>query len=129
MNNIVLIGTGAAVIAGVICTVFYVKRRKNQIKYATEQVEAVLELEDVVAYFKSLNLKKGEDTPFIMNCEHERSQEHIKDSPTPKEGYKLIFVGIYNNNKNILAGKYIYSLGWSDKLTEIMGNEPIVILT
>lgn len=128
MNNLVLVGVAGVVTAGAICAIFYLKRRNNQIKYATEQVDAELQFEDVVSYFRSLNLKEGEDSPFVANCDH-KNVIKIKNMPNSKDGYKLLFAGVYNSNKDIICGKFIYSLGWSEQLIEIMGNEPIVVLS
>lgn len=134
MSNVMLwCIAGTVLVGGAVGSVIYLKQNKikSQIAATTEQIEGELQFEDVVAYFRSLNLNEEVDTPFLA-IPYSTQFKGLTHGmlPPPKEGYKLLMLGVYNNDTDVINKyKFIYSLGWSEKLTEIMGDEPMVALS
>ena len=135
MKIIVLI----VLIVVVIATIYIIckkKQEKNKIVLSPENtstttVEGELPFADVVSYFKTLNLNKKEDVPFIC-----RGSERVKDLFNvyqPKfelVGYIWLFIGVYNEAKEeITEYKVIYAKEFDAKLKETFGDEDFVILS
>lgn len=75
-----------------------------------------LALSDVANYFKSLNLKKGRDVPFV--------------ALTTKNGLKSYLIAIFNEETNEITNYKLISPGSiDDELIKVLGNETFVVLS
>ncbi len=132
MNHTILaIVATTVVVSGTAAALLYLRRKKytKQIEAATEQIEDELQLEDIVSYFRTLNLNSEIDTPFIAQNDSELINKLHKGLISPKPGYHLLMIGVLNKEtKKLTNCKFIYSLGWSKKLMEIINSQSIVIL-
>ncbi len=103
------------------------KRRKISVpELKTEFVER-LSLMEVVDYFKSLKLRKGHDIPFVANAKHPKIQEMLNDQ---SERPFALFVATYNEDTdNIENYRSIEANELDDEIKNILGDEPLVVLT
>ena len=139
MNNVVLAGIiGTVVVAGVVGAALVVRRNNIQrsIEDATETIEGDLQFADVRSYLRSLNLKEGEDTPFIGNgnapqfAQSPQFAQITKGYLKAKPGYQLLIIGTYSENPDKVDNfKFIFSKGWSEDLKKVIGDEAIVVLS
>lgn len=132
MNNLILTGiAGAVVVVGAVGAYSYARRQQfqKQIAAATEQIEGELQFEDVVSYFRSLNLDAKLEAPFVAKVNSDLFKEFTKGILTPKKGYNVLMLGTYNGeSEEIHNPKFIYSKGWSEKLTNSLGSQDMVML-
>lgn len=131
-NTIISIIAGALAVTGTVAALYYIRRNnlKKKIAEVTEQIEDKLQFDEVVSYLRSLNLNKNIDTPFIANCHSDQFRKLTKGYLHSKPGYDLLMIGTHNNQTNEITNyKFIYSLGWSEDLIQIMGNESVVVLS
>lgn len=133
MNNFIIAGiAGTVVIAGAIGLSIVLNRKRLEEKFAkqTETIDGTLQQSDVISYFRSLSLDEKKDVVFVANCESKEFKLTTKGLVKPKEGYKLIMLGVYDKETNIITScKFIYSLDWSDDLKSLMGDSPCVVLS
>lgn len=133
MNNLILTGiAGAVVVAGVVGGYFYVRRQqyKKLINASTEQIEGELQFCDVVSYFRDLDLNEKKDVPFIANGKSTQFQDVAKGIITPRVGYDLLMIGVFDEKADEFHhAKFIFSKGWDEKLTEVMGSDAMVVLS
>ena len=131
MNNILLASIAGVFVVGAVGTAFYIRRKKleKEILEKTVQIEGELQFEDVLSYFRSLNLKQESHMPLIANADSDELQKVTKGILKSKNGYRLLMLGVYDKTTDeIIHPKFIYSSRWSAKLSDIMGEEKIVIL-
>ncbi|MCR5076768.1 MAG: hypothetical protein K6A82_01870 [Prevotella sp.] len=122
----------AAIAAG---SIFYFlkKNRKESVidlsSVAQETVDSVLQFDDVVGWFKGLNLKEGEEMPFIaqsLDSLFGKRAEGIK----AKEGYKTILLGVYTERTEVLShSKILFVKDIDSQLKETLGKEKFVVLS
>ena len=64
-------------------------------------VEGTLRMDDITNYFKSQQITKGQDIPFLADgdCEEFRKMLHAP-YPKKKEGYLTFFIGVYNETED-----------------------------
>lgn len=133
MNNLIIGGiAGVFVVSGTIGVIAYQrrKRKEREIAEATEQIECELQFDDVVAYFRGLNLDKEVDTPFIANGNAEQFKSVTKGLLKPREGYVLLMLGAYNSkSEGVNYPKFIFSKGWSEELQTLLAEEAFVTLS
>lgn len=126
MKTIVGVAIGLGIIA-VGAFVYAVCKRKEPL--LEETVEGDLKLEDVVAYFKTLSMVKGKQIPFLaLPGEEKLKVINIKSIKSNKS--KVLILGVYNNDKDSLNPmKIVYADGFDEELTEVLGNETLVVLS
>lgn len=133
MNNVIIASiAGAIAVGGTIGAAIFLHRRKLQQQFdkETELIEGTLHMDDIISYFRGLDIKEGSDSPFIANGEADQFKKLTKGLVKPKDGYKLLMTGCFNaSTDEITHCKFIYSLDWSEDLVQIMGNEPFVVLS
>ena len=125
MSNTLII-IGGIVLVGV--AYYSYKRKKSKRAISKEEVinglasklkpENVdkLSLSDVINYFKTLQLRKGIDTPFIAIA--------------IKNGVKSYVLATYNEESNeIENGRLVSPKTIDDEIIRVMGNETFVILS
>ena len=130
--------TGTILTIGAVCAIAYAVYKRKQNKYITLNdnntetsiVDGELCFTDVIAYFKGLNLKKGEDIPFICR-ESQRTKEifNIYRPEFKQAGYTWLFIGVYNeNSEEITNYKVIYAKSLDKAITDTFNGEDLVIL-
>ena len=125
MSNTLLILGGAALVG---VAYYSYRRRKSQKPVSKEQLindlvdnldaEVVdrLTLSDVTNYFKSLQLKRGRDVPFIAKA--------------VKNGIDSYLLATFNEEtKDIINNKLISPKSIDDELMKILENETFVVLS
>lgn len=123
---------GIAAIGGV---AYYLYKKKAVEQFWTNDVKVIdgtLDFNDVVSYFKSLNLKKEVDIPFVARdgimCQFVKKTH--KRFPKGKGGYTTIVIGVYNESLDkITNGKILYVKQLDEQTKSVFGNEECVVLS
>lgn len=124
MKTIVGVAIGLGILA--VGTIAY-SLSKKKLPLLEETVDGSLKLEDVVAYFKTLNMVKGKQIPFLALPDAEKlaGTLHLRTNKP-----KVLILGVYNEEKDELNPmKIVYADGFDEKIIEILGNEKLVILS
>ena len=96
---------------------------RKKIISTSENVDE-LRMADVVSFFKSKNLVKDRDIPFVATV---TGFSTVVSLPNKENGYIL---GIYNEVKDDLTEiKLIYAKSVDEKFKSVIGNEQLVVLT
>lgn len=123
---------GAGVVAAIgYCLWRMVQNRQNFLDSVPEDVvEGTLHKEDIINYFKSQQIVKGEDIPFLADgdCDEFRKMLHAP-YPKKKEGYQTFFIGVYNEkNDNINFARLIHARDVEQAVKVLLGGEHLVVL-
>ena len=79
---------------------------------------------EVVGWFKSLNLKLGQDIPFIANKNAFR--DALKKAPVKNVG---LFKGVYNEvSDEITHAEYVEADALDAQTRQVLGQEELVVL-
>lgn len=97
-------------------------------KLQIEEVEGVVKLIDIVAWFKSLNLQAEKDTPFMIDGE--RVKELIDNAPDLTDS---VFAGVYSETSETLkCYKAFRGEAFDKELKDVLAHatsdNPIVVL-
>lgn len=135
--KIVLIVIAVLVVVGV--AAYFVLKKKglidkvaNRIKAKKVDVATVdgeCRLDDCVSWLKALNLNKETDTPFIADYTKlkEKLAGTVFDPPVTKPC--AIVLGVFNAKKDELTHvQVIQSDKFDDKVVEVLGTDPLVVL-
>ena len=80
---------------------------------------------DVVAKFKSMALKQGQDVPFIAN--KEAFKQALKQAPVKNVG---LFEGVYNEvSDEITFAEYVEADSLDAQTRKVLGQEELVVLS
>lgn len=123
---------GAGVVAAIgYCLWRMIQNRQNFLDSVPEDVvEGTLHKEDIINYFKSQQIVKGEDIPFLADgdCDEFRKMLHAP-YPEKKEGYQTFFIGVYNEkNDNINFARLIHARDVEQAVKVLLGGEHLVVL-
>lgn len=123
---------GAGVVAAIgYCLWRMIQNRQNFLDSVPEDVvEGTLHKEDIINYFKSQQIVKGEDIPFLADgdCDEFRKMLHAP-YPKKKEGYQTFFIGVYNEkNDNINFARLIHARDVEQAVKVLLGGEHLVVL-
>ena len=123
---------GAGVVAAIgYCLWRMVQNRQNFLDSVPEDVvEGTLHKEDIINYFKSQQIVKGEDIPFLADgdCDEFRKMLHAP-YPKKKEGYQTFFIGVYNEkNDNINFARLIHARNVEQAVKDLLGGDHLVVL-
>lgn len=123
---------GAGVIAAIgYCLWRMIQNRQNFLNSVPEDVvEGTLHKEDIINYFKSQQIVKGEDIPFLADgdCDEFRKMLHAP-YPKKKEGYHTFFIGVYNEkNDSINFSRLIHARNVEQAVINLLGGEHLVVL-
>ena len=122
--------------AGVVAAIGYylwrmIQNRQNFLDSVPEDVvEGTLHKEDIINYFKSQQIVKGEDIPFLADgdCDEFRKMLHAP-YPKKKEGYQTFLIGVYNEkNDNINFARLIHARDVEQAVKVLLGGEHLVVL-
>ena len=133
--NKLLIGLGIVAVAAIaicvkLCPKDLISKIRKKLKrgkeiYSIKTIEGKVNFQDIVAWFKSLSLDKNKDVPFIAKATELKDMLNYE---TKKNA--ALFVGVFNEEKNeIIHAQIIEADSFDDKILEVLGNEPIVVLT
>ncbi|MBQ7711315.1 MAG: hypothetical protein IJT39_05750 [Bacteroidales bacterium] len=131
MKTITII-LGIAAIGG---AAYYSYKKKSVGQFLTSNVKVIdgtLDFNDVVAYFKSKNLKKGSDVPFIARdgAMGQFVKKTHKRFPEGKVGYLTIVLGVYNEvDEKVTHGQILYVKELDERIKEVFGNEELIVLS
>lgn len=123
---------GIAAIGG---AAYYFYKKKSVGQFLTSNVKVIdgtLDFNDVVAYFKSKNLKKGSDVPFIARdgAMGQFVKKTHKRFPEGKVGYLTIVLGVYNEvDEKVTHGQILYVKELDERIKEVFGNEELIVLS
>ena len=119
-----------ALIVAAIGAYFYRQKKKNGVEIIPDVLDSELSFDDVVAFFKSKNLNKGVDTPFMANGDSAKLKGILRQPyPQGKEGYVSLLFGIYDSKSDEIKDfKLVYAKSLSPKILEVLGNDSFVIL-
>ena len=124
MNSGVLFFAFAAVAAGV---VYYLynrsgKKRINLLDIPKETIEGDITMEDIIGIFKSQNLEKGKEIPFVAQNTTEIFNFKIdSEGILQKDGYQTLFIGVFKEDIDSLSfSKIIFAKGFDDKLLDVL---------
>jgi len=124
MNSGVLFFSFAAVAAGVAYYLYKRSDRKriNLLDIPKETIEGDITMEDIIGIFKSQNLEKGKDIPFIAQNTTEIFNFKIdSEGILQKDGYQTLFIGVFKEGIDSLSfSKIIFAKGFDDKLLEVL---------
>ena len=97
----------------------YIKKHGN---LERQRAEGPVKMTDVVAWFRSLNLDQKKNIPFVM-----RVADNV---PGEVKSSKPILLGVYDKNADEIAkALLIEGDAWDQQLTEVIGNETLVVLS
>lgn len=83
-------------------------------------------INNIVGWFKGLNLNQEEHTPFIINAKDPQFREMLKNAPVKNVG---IFQGVYNKRTDeIEHHEYLAADAIDSQTRQTMGNEGLVVL-
>lgn len=137
MNPFVLtlLGIGAVAVVGVSAYLVYKKREatKRQIPQALSllkvtnvaTIERTLELKEVLAWFRGLNLSPQKHTLFIGRVASLRNYLTIP----PCDEANSLFLGVYDEENNSLVHhRLIVASHIAQDILDLLGKEPLVVL-
>lgn len=149
MSYLLTFAIGAVVGAGALyCAykkgAFKTNKPKKTIEgLSVKVVEGTLSFNDVVGWFKSQNLNKEKDTPFIALFD-EVKQMLLGDKLEAKSDFSIpplseigqhedkkarMFLGVYNEDADeIMPSLLIFADAFDEKTSEVFGDESIVVL-
>lgn len=125
-----IIGAGIAAAIGYCIWKMYQSKQNFLASVQEDVVEGTLRMDDIVNYFKSQQIIKGQDVPFLANgdCEEFRKMLHAP-YPKKKEGYLTFFIGVYNEKEDkIKFTRLIHAREVEQEIKEILGPEHLVVL-
>lgn len=112
---------------------YYLKKRKaHGFSYETKIIDGTLNFADIVAHFKSLNLEKGKDTPFIArNGKFGQFKEKThRQFPEQKEGYVSVIAAVYDEKSDSLNNALVlYAKQLDDETEKAFGDSELVVLS
>ena len=135
----VFLFSGSFVLGATICWVayyMYKKGRKSVVPQIDGSLDSIkpeevdkLNMSDVVAYFRGLQLKKGVDVPFIANAEAPQVRDILKNVSYPATGTTFILGSLNENTNNIENCRLIVAKEVGKDVVEAMGQDPLIVLS
>ena len=114
----------------------YKKGRKSVVPQIDGSLDGIkpeevdkLNMSDVVAYFRDLQLKKGVDVPFIANAEAPQVRDILKNVSYPATGTTFVLGSLNENTNNIENCRLIVAKEVGKDVVEAMGQDPLIVLS
>ena len=127
MNQSIII-IAALGVAGV-CYGLYVRSKKTKeitkLVLTPENV-AQIEMSDIVGYFKSLNLLKGEDKPFV--AQGKKVLELVDLSESVPENKTILLLGVYGRGDEIKGLKALCCDNLGNSVKNVLGSDSLIVL-
>ena len=117
---------GTLVVAGIVGYAYIKSSKNKQVsgisidEVPKEIVDGEVKMDDIVGFFKQMQLNKDNDTPFIaLDIEETFGKELSPKESLHKEGYKTLFIGVLRQDKYIKFARIIYTKDIDNKLTDM----------
>ena len=108
-----------------------------------KKIERTLSFADVVSWFKKLSLDPHKDTPFValadkfeeifssyFKTENTIVYPQLPDDTLKESNNKRLLLGVYDEKSDeITKALLVIADAFDEKTLEIMGNEPLVVLS
>lgn len=118
-----------------------ISKTNNDLKLDRKSIDGILSFEDIVSWFKGLNLERGKDIPFIcladkfqdlikekFNLNIEKPESHIDTLSVSDKKARLV-LGVYNEKHNALSHLTLLESDQLDEKTlQVLGDESMVVL-
>lgn len=144
MSEKILLGMlSVAVLAGGVYFIIKnnVSKTNNDLKLDRKSIDGTLSFDDIVSWFKGLNLEHENDIPFIcladkfqdlikekFNLNIERPESHIETLSVSDKKARLV-LGVYNEKRNALSHLTLLESDQLDEKTlQVLGDESMVVL-
>ena len=151
MSTLLIVGAATiAVGAGVVFSGYkkgFFKNKSKSVKQIhnleIKKIEGTLSFSDVVGWFKKLSLDSQKDTPFValadkfeeMFTSYFKTENMIVYPPLPNVTFngpnnKRLLLGVYDEKTDEIT-KYLLIIAdaFDEKTLEVLGNEPLVVLS
>ena len=89
-----------------------------------EYADGEIAFDDIVGYFKSLNLKREDGKCSIVSDKNEKFHKRLF-----KTDYTSLGLFVMNEEKGIVKGKIIHAKSFDAKTLEVLGGHDVIILT
>ena len=130
---------GSFVLGATVCGVAYYMYKKGR-KSVVPQIDGSLDgikpeevdklnMSDVAAYFRGIQLKKGVDVPFIANAEAPLVRDILKNVSYPATGTTFVLGSLNENTNNIENCRLIVAKEVGKDVVEAMGQDPLIVLS
>lgn len=151
MSTLLIVGAATvAVGAGVVFYGYkkgFFKKKSKSVKQIhnleIKKIEGTLSFSDVVGWFKKLSLDSQKDTPFValadkfeeMFTSYFKTENMMVYPPLPNGTFngpnnKRLLLGVYDEETDeITKSLLIISDAFDEKTLEVLGNEPLVVLS
>lgn len=131
--NKVLIAAGLIAIAAVGYYIIRKKKKPNSKQIITIRPEVFvdeLKLSDTVSYFKSLQLKKGEDKPFVgYDIDQSERFNDIFKVERKTDNAHIVLLGVYREDTDeMMPMRCIECQSIDSELVSILGGEDFIVL-
>ena len=144
MSEKILLGALSVVVLGIGAYYIFknnVSKTNNDLKLDRKSIDGTLSFEDIVSWFKGLNLERGKDIPFI--CLADKFQDLIKekfnlnvektespfDTLNANDKKARLVLGVYNEKSNALSHLTLLESDQLDEKTlQVLGDESMVLL-
>lgn len=114
----------------------YKKGRKSVVPQIDGSLDGIkpeevdkLNMSDVAAYFRGIQLKKGVDVPFIANAEAPLVRDILKNVSYPATGTTFVLGSLNENTNNIENCRLIVAKEVGKDVVEAMGQDPLIVLS
>lgn len=121
MGTVSIITLGVIIGVAIVFIVIYKKSKNTNL--SIETVDSEVSFDDIVSYFKSLELKKEDGTCFIIT---EKKKEFHK--LIYKNGYSSLGLFVININGKIVNGKILHAKSFDKKTIDTIGNVDVLKL-
>lgn len=131
--NKILFSVALLVLAGGAYYIYYRRRQSMKDWYLTktEVLDGTLEFSSIVSFFKTLNLDKNSDIPFLGREGGKEFSRFFGKKPFPehRDGYQAIFIGVFDEKINDISEfKVIYAKELDLQTNQVFGCEYLVVL-
>ncbi|MBD5354593.1 MAG: hypothetical protein HDR85_06790 [Bacteroides sp.] len=126
MNQGIII-IAALGVAAVCCGLYFKSKKTNKKPILTPENVEQIEMSDIVGYFKSLNLIKGQDKPFIAQGDEVLKLVEFQN-PIPEKSIMLL-LGVYGSDYEIKHLKALCCNVLDDSVKEVLGSDTLVVLS
>lgn len=121
-------GTGGIIafcaIACIVIVIIVIYKKNKNTNLSIETVDSEVSFDDIVSYFKNLELKKEDGTCFIIT---EKKKEFYK--LIFKTGYSSLGLFVININGKIVKGKILHAKSFDKKTIDTIGNVDVLKLS
>jgi len=116
-----------------VCYVYYKRQQRllAQPKVIPVTLESELKMMDIVGYFRSLEIRKGEDIPFMANLRCDSVSQMLAIHCEIPEGYQALLLGTCKEHlsSDLHHVKIIFCRSLEQKIQESLSGNGLTILS